>query len=204
MSLPRRLVPGQAHAVTRRTRGRCFFLKPTAEVNAILWYTLGLALERYPEVSLYALMTESSHHHASAVDDEPGGESALSKVLELFHSLAARALNALHRRGENLWKAGGGYDNTELHGEEAVLENLLYTWSQVVLCATAHKTGYGEHVVMCCELAEARKQACLDEIAPHNSPSNRHDRATPRCSWTGSCRQAAPELRTYDESASSM
>ncbi len=72
MSLPRRLVPGRTHSVTRRTARRCFFLTPTDEVNQIVLYALGVALSRH-DVELHAFMAEATHHHSNLTD---GGDAS--------------------------------------------------------------------------------------------------------------------------------
>ncbi len=93
MTLPRRLVPQQTHFVTRRARGRCAFLKPTEPVNQILLYSVGVAQLRAPGVQLHAFASETSHHHQATTDSK--GQSQLPVFYREFHSLAARALNAL-------------------------------------------------------------------------------------------------------------
>lgn len=129
MSLPRRLVPGRTHSVTRRTVQRCPLLTPRKEVNQILLFTLGVALSRH-DVKLHAFMTSPTHHHTTATDGDEC--SYLSDVLGTFHSLAARGLNAYYGRGENLW-CDGSYDNAEVLGENPSIEDqVLYVWTQPV------------------------------------------------------------------------
>ena len=127
--LPRRLVPGQIHAVTRRVRDRTFLLRPGAVVNQIVMYSLGVALERHA-VDLYALLAESNHVH-SLPGDRGGESSALPDFHRDFHCLVARALNAHYGRGENFWRVGS-YDNVEIHDQRSLEEQLLYLWSNPV------------------------------------------------------------------------
>ncbi|MCW8137451.1 MAG: hypothetical protein KIT58_00930 [Planctomycetota bacterium] len=128
MSVARRLVPGRTHSVTRRTARRCFFLRPSSEVEQIVLYALGIAVNRYG-VDLHAFVAESTHYHSSVTDD--GAESRLSDFLGSFHSLTARALNAHYGRGENLWCVGS-YDNVEVFDRPTLEEQLLYLWTQPV------------------------------------------------------------------------
>lgn len=127
--LPRRLVPGQIHAVTRRVRDRTFLLRPGPVVNQVLLYSLGVALERHP-VDLFALMAMSNHVHSNS-GDRGGESSALPDFLRDFHCFVARALNAHYGRGENFWRVGS-YDNVEIHDQESLEEQLLYLWTNPV------------------------------------------------------------------------
>ncbi len=124
----RRLIPGQTHFVTRRTRGRSAFLQPTQAVNEIVLYALGVAQLRAPGVQLHAFTTEVTHHHDGITDSK--GLSQLSVFYREFHSLTARALNAHYGRGENLWSQPGSYDNVEVHDCDSLEEQLLYVWTQ--------------------------------------------------------------------------
>ena len=126
--LPRRLLPGQLHAVTRRVKERTLLLRPDSRVNRIVLYALGVALERHP-VDLHALMVESNHVHSNVGDG--GSPSALPDFFRDFHALTGRALNAHYGRGENFWRTGS-YDNVEVHDRETLEEQLLYTWTNPV------------------------------------------------------------------------
>jgi len=129
VTLPRRLVPGQLHTTTRRVIERRFLLKPTPEVNEIVLYCLGLALSRYPGVRLHATLVEANHKHDACSDASP--ESQLPDFYRTYHSLVARALNARYGRGENFWRTGS-YDQVEVHGREALEDQLLYLWANPV------------------------------------------------------------------------
>jgi REP-associated tyrosine transposase len=120
MCLSRRLVPGQAHLVTRRCLERRYFLRPSPEVVQIFTYALCLAASRHG-VILVAVVCESSHWHAVVVDP-------LQKLSEFMHDLdqlVARALNAHYGRGDHLW-AEGQFSNAEIHGAETLLEKIVY------------------------------------------------------------------------------
>ena len=126
--LPRRLVADQSHAVTRRVKDRALLLRPDPQVNQIVLYAVGVALDRHA-VDLHALMVESNHVHSNVGDG--GSPSALPAFYRDFHALTARALNAHYGRGENFWKTGS-YDNVEVHSQQTLEEQLLYTWTNPV------------------------------------------------------------------------
>ena len=130
--LPRRLVPGQVYAVTRRVRDRTFLLRPGPAINQIVMYSLGVALERHA-VDLFALLAESNHVHSNPGDGKAQGgqSSAIPDFYRDFHALTARAANAHHGRGENFWRAGS-YDSVEIHDTRSLEEQLLYTWTNPV------------------------------------------------------------------------
>ncbi|RMG09232.1 MAG: hypothetical protein D6731_20145 [Planctomycetota bacterium] len=129
MPVPRRLVPGQSHFVTRRTRNRRALLLPSPEVLAVVLYCAGRAQSLCPGLSLHALTLETTHLHAGVTDAE--GHSLLPVFFQCFHGLVARALNAHYGLGENFWRTGS-YDNTETHTREDFVEQLLYAWTQPV------------------------------------------------------------------------
>ena len=128
MTIARRLVPGRTHSATRRSARRCFFLRPSDQVNEIVRYALGVAVARHG-VDLHAFFAESTHTHTNATDDPDA--SRLSDFFRDFHSMIARALNAHYGRGENLWSTGS-YDNVEIRDLPTLEEQLLYTWTQSV------------------------------------------------------------------------
>jgi hypothetical protein len=61
MTVSRRLVPGQIHAVTRRTLERRKFLNPRPGVRELVGYSLGRALEENPGVRLHTYVTSTTH-----------------------------------------------------------------------------------------------------------------------------------------------
>ena len=126
--IARRLVPGRMHAVTRRAARRCFFLRPSDEVNEIVKYALGYAIQKHG-VDVFAFMAASNHTHLDGIDGDEA--SSLPPFFRDFHSLVARALNAHYGRGENLWRPGS-YDNAEITDCETLEEQLLYTWTNPV------------------------------------------------------------------------
>ena len=126
MSLARRLAAHQAHAISRRCAGRCFFLLPTAWCRQLIGYCFGLACEKYPFVALHALVAMTNHLEAVATDTHsPPGQSQVPRFFGYAHSLIAKAMNHRYGRGENFW-APGSYRNLEIHDEPALLDRLVY------------------------------------------------------------------------------
>ena len=115
---------------SRRTQNRAPLLRPSAFVNHVFLYALGVAQTKIPEVEVYATVTEVTHHHTH-VRDGPK-ESRLSDFFQELHSLTARALNAHFGRGENLWSQPDSWANTELHRLHDLTDKLLYLWTNPV------------------------------------------------------------------------
>ncbi len=141
----RRLVPGQTHSITRRVAGRRFLLRPCEFVNQVVLYALGRACMLYPTVKLHALLTESNHEHVNCTDGrtEDTPPSEIPEFFQCLHRLIAAALNTHYGLGGGFWERGS-YDNVEIHSLLSVEQQLLYLWTNAVLCAAAHKTGYVE------------------------------------------------------------
>lgn len=131
MSLPRRLIPGQPQAITRRTAGQCRYFNPREGVRELLGYILGHALEKNPRVRLHAYSVNTTHPHVVVTDiPEEGKPSALPAFFRLLNSLTARAMNARLGRGGALFSTGS-YSNVEVHGSESLEDQLLYAWTNV-------------------------------------------------------------------------
>jgi hypothetical protein len=141
MTVPRRLVPGRAHAICRRTSQRKLLLLPSDRVRQVTGFSFGLALKRSPGVRPLAFMGNTTHHHGNLIDqgrlDGPKrkGEleqpSGIPAFLGVLHALMARALNTHYGQSENFWRPGS-YDNVEIHDQAALEEQLFYTWLQPV------------------------------------------------------------------------
>ncbi len=128
MTVPRRLVPGQTHAVTRRTEKRRKLLIPRAGVRELQGYALGRALELSGRPDLHAFMSSTTHYHANLTDRPPDGDaSTLPQFLRSFNGLFARAMNARLGLGGAFW-CSGSYDNVEIHGQLSLEQQLVYTW----------------------------------------------------------------------------
>ena len=151
MSLPRRLVPGQTHTVTRRTARRAALLRPSPKVNQILLYCLGVAQHNNPGATLFTLVAMANHLHLTVVDepaeageagpDAPPERSALPGFFRDLHSLAARGLNAHYGRAESLWSNPGSYDNVEVHQREALERQIVYQMANPVQAGLVERPG---------------------------------------------------------------
>jgi len=126
MSLARRLLPNQAHAISRRCAGRCFFLVPDEWTAQLIGYCFAVANERYPSVQIHVFVAMSNHLEIVATDAHYlGKRSRVPRFFAYAHSLIAKAMNHRLGRGENFW-APGSYRNTEIHDEAALLDRLVY------------------------------------------------------------------------------
>ena len=133
MGYSRRLLPQQTHSVTRRAAGRCFWLRPDAFTNGVILYAIGRASQLNPSVDLHAFVAESNHTHSNLTDTrrEDTKVSELSRFFQSLNRLIAAALNTRYGRGENLW-APESFDNTEVHGQQSLEQQLLYLWTNPV------------------------------------------------------------------------
>lgn len=119
--LPRPVIPGRVHLVTRRCTQRQFLLRPDDHVERIYLYCLGVAAERY-KVTLYGWIVMSNHVHL-IVRDNLGN---YPDFLAYLNKLTAKALNVHWGRWENLW-ATEQANVVHLLDAEACFEKLLYT-----------------------------------------------------------------------------
>ena len=133
MSLPRRLLPGQTHSITRRVSERRFLLRPGPFVNGVVRYALARASQLNPRVALHGFVAESNHTHANVTDTRTDGRrrSQLPAFFRCANRLIAAALNTRYGRGENFW-VPGSFDNTEIHNERSLEQQLLYLWTNPV------------------------------------------------------------------------
>ncbi|MGE0712172.1 MAG: transposase [Planctomycetota bacterium] len=130
MTRPRRYLPGQVKAVTRRTVDGKYFLTPTAKARHIQEYAFGLALSRHETVRVSAFCAMSNHTHCVLRDDRPSDtteHSQISDLFQQFHSLSARALNHLLGRGGALWEQGSFHD-VDVFERLTLEQQLLYLW----------------------------------------------------------------------------
>jgi hypothetical protein len=100
MSLPRQVIPGADHMITRRCSERRFFLRPDDETNNAFIYCLALAAIRARVDGLF-VVAMSNHYHAGIHD--PEGNFPI--FCEHFHALLARCLNTHLGRVENFWSS---------------------------------------------------------------------------------------------------
>ena len=118
----RRIVAGTRYKITKKClEGRFFLVPDSDEVNKIIGFCLGLALDRF-ELELHAAVFMSNHYHLDVTD--PKGEMPAFKCM--LNSLIARALNAHRGRFDKFWSVDQACD-VELLGDEDVIDGMAYT-----------------------------------------------------------------------------
>jgi len=124
--MPRRIVPGRGHRVTRRCTQRQFLLRPDRETTNGFIYCLALAAER-TGMQVLAFLAHSNHHHTIVVDTH----GRMPEFLESFHKLVAKHQNALRGRWENFW-ASEATSVVELIGPDDMLAKMTYALTNPV------------------------------------------------------------------------
>jgi len=121
MTLPRQILPGKTHFITRRCTQRQFLLSPSDdEVNQIVEYSLGYAAER-TGVELHTVCCMSDHWHVVVTDVE----ARLPEFLREAHRLIAKCMNLKRERRENFW-ASGKTSVLALEDADIILEKIVY------------------------------------------------------------------------------
>ena len=120
MSLPREVLPGRVHMLSRRCTQRQFLLRPDKVTNETFLYCLAAAANRY-DVRVVLPVAMSNHHHTVVYD----GEGRVIEFMEHFHKMLAKAQNAHRGRGENLWSSEPP-SLVQLVGVDDLLEKLVY------------------------------------------------------------------------------
>jgi putative transposase len=129
MSLPRRIVAGASYLITRRCSERRFFLRPSAQTNAIFEYLLAVEAERYG-VLVHAYCVLSNHLHLVVTDVR----GRLPDFQRNLGGLLARAVNASLGRWERFW-APDSYSAVRLTTPESIVEKVAYTLANPVASA---------------------------------------------------------------------
>jgi putative transposase len=122
--------------ITRRCTQRMLLLRPDETTNQTFLYCLAYAAQQTGVEVMYS-MALSNHHHTILYD--PGGR--VPAFNQRFHSLSARAMNALRGRWENFW-ADEQPGQVKLVKEEAVLDKIAYAAANPV---TAQLVEHVEH-----------------------------------------------------------
>ena len=120
MSLPREVLPGRVHMISRRCTQRQFLLRPDKVTNETFLYCLAAAANRY-DVRVVLPVAMSNHHHTVVYD----GEGRVIEFMEHFHKMLAKAQNAHRGRGENLWSSEPP-SLVQLVGVDDLLDKLVY------------------------------------------------------------------------------
>ena len=126
MTIPRRIIPGKTHLVTRRASQRQFLLRPDAKTNQAVEYCLGEAAQR-TGVEIYAFLAMSNHYHA--VVHDPNG--VLPEFLQQGHNMLSRTMNVRLSRWENFFSPEP-CGVTELVTDDDILAKVIYTLANPV------------------------------------------------------------------------
>ncbi|MCA9676780.1 MAG: hypothetical protein H6709_03725 [Kofleriaceae bacterium] len=98
MSLPREVIAGRTHMLTRRCTQRQLLLRPDKVTNETFLYCLAEAANRYG-IRVVLPVAMSNHHHTVVYDPD----ARVVEFMEHFHKMLAKAQNAHRGRWENLW-----------------------------------------------------------------------------------------------------
>lgn len=120
MTPPRQITADTTFDITLRTHGRSFRLLPTREINNLFLYLLGLAAARH-RITLYGVVVMATHVHLQGKDCD----GRLPDFTCYFHSLLARALNALQGLDDKVW-SGDGYNLVRPQAPHDLLSRLVY------------------------------------------------------------------------------
>lgn len=114
---------GSRYKVTKRCHERRFFLAPGSEPEKLInliGYCLAYTANKY-DIEIHAAVTMSNHYHIDVTDLH----GQLPAWKQLFNSLIARGLNALHGRDDTFW-SNKKCDTLHPRGDES-LADLVYT-----------------------------------------------------------------------------
>ena len=133
MTAPRQVLPGATYLVTRRCSERRFFLRPSAQTNAIFAYVLAVAAARY-RVRVHAYCVLSNHFHLVVTDPE----ARLPDFHRHLDGLVARAMNCALGRWESFWDPDS-YSAVRLESNAAVFEKIVYVLANPVLAGLVRR-----------------------------------------------------------------
>ncbi len=120
--------PGALVEVTCRTIQGRFLLRPSRELNEIVYGVLGRAVELWPGVGVVAFTFLSSHFHALLV---PEDAEALARFMGFVETNLSKEIGRLHDWPGSMW--GDRYHSVIVsHEPEAQVERLQYVLSQGV------------------------------------------------------------------------
>lgn len=126
MTAPKPHFPGELVMITRRTLGRCFFLRPDRWMDEhFLYFQLHYAT--MSGVQIPGMMCMSNHPH-TIVHDHLGQRTDFMRD---FHATLARKRNKDLDRTGKLWD-GREPNEVVLVDREATEEKLLYAWTNPV------------------------------------------------------------------------
>ena len=130
----RRQAPGQYYLVTTRCHQARFFLRPDAELNAVVLEWLARTQERFPSVTLHAVCVMSNHLHLLVCDES----AELADWAGYFLGNLARAVNRIRDRTGTFFERR--YSAEPVLDVEALHDRLVYVVTNPVkagLCRRA-------------------------------------------------------------------
>jgi putative transposase len=132
MSYPRSIHPGSTYLITRRTILRHTLLRPDADMNQLITYSLIVAARRH-HIQVHALCALSTHTHLVVTD--PKGRLPL--FLALFHRLIALGTKILRTWDGPVWDHESS-SVVALLTPDAIVEKIAYTLANPVAAALVH------------------------------------------------------------------
>ena len=126
MTMPREVLPGSTHLLSRRTSERRLFLRPDALVTQAFLYCLGYAAFTFG-IDVHAFVALSNHIHLVVTD--PNG--VLPEFMHCLDLLVAKTVNAYRGRWECMW-APGSYSAVRLETPEDVVAKIIYVLANPV------------------------------------------------------------------------
>ena len=126
MSLPRQVLEGKTYLITRRTRERRFFLRPSAVTNAIICFCVAWAAAR-TGVLIHVQSWMSSHPHIVCTDVR-GQHPKFTHWLFRHVSVCLKLVLGI---SENFWKVEKP-SVVELTTPAAIMEAMAYTLANPV------------------------------------------------------------------------
>jgi len=121
MTMPRRVIPGTTHMLTRRCSRREYRLLQTKKMRQFLAYALTVVSARHG-VEVHAAVAMTNHYHMVATDVR----GVMPAFNQDFNSLVARAVNAEQGRHEAMWSSQR-MSQVELVDAEDIWRKLVYT-----------------------------------------------------------------------------
>ena len=129
MSMPREVLPGTTHAISRRCLMRMFLLLPVEYVNSVFRYCLAYAATEF-HVLIHAFEQMGNHFHLVLTDVD----GCLPLFMERLDALLARAINA-HWGRRGAFFEPGSYSNVRIETPEDGLGQIVYALTNPVKAA---------------------------------------------------------------------
>lgn len=124
--MPRRVAPGQAVLLTRRTLRRHLLFRPDAVLNGLFLCLIAFFAQKFA-ITVSAIQVLSDHFHA-VLTDELG---QLPSFLRELHRMLALCVKVLRKWEGPVWEPCSA-SVVELLTPEAEAREMVYTWLNVV------------------------------------------------------------------------